>query len=352
VSPPFPCATTSFPVPPVSALVCTRSRGSGVVATIKSILGSDYPDFSLLVLDQSDDERTEKALLAFRHDPRFTYLRSTTRGLGAAHNVAIRGLQTELIAITDDDCVVPVDWLREIVRACQSDERIGLVFGRVAAGPYDAGAGYVPVFEHDAPVVLTTLRGNLFQGLGIGACFALKRSAWLSVHGFDEMLGPGSPLGSLEDRDMAIRLLLAGYAVSYTPQVSVTHYGFRPKRELRHLAFQDWLGFGACYAKYLKCGHWATTRYLVRRMWIGQALGHALQHLHVARRPGRVTPVLAFWWGVVAGLAAAVDHDTTLFTGKTVCGTLIGGGRADEAPPAHDRVPAAWAPGQQRRGEG
>jgi len=321
---------TRAALPSVSALVCTRSRGDGIVATIESILKNDYPDFSLLVLDQSDDDLTEIAALPFRHDPRFMYMRSTTKGLGAAHNAGIRNLRTELIAITDDDCVVPADWLREIVDAFRIDERISMVFGRVAACQYDTNAGYVPVFERDEPALLTTIRGNLFRGLGIGACFALKRGTWQAVRGFDEKLGPGAPLGSLEDRDMSIRLLLAGYLVYYTPRVAVTHYGFRRNRELRGLSFRDWFGFGAGYAKYLKCGHWAITPYMLRQMWIGQALGHSFNYLRVARRLGRVTPVLTFWLGFVAGLASAVDRDTTLFRGQSVMEEAVAGRRASD----------------------
>jgi len=336
---------TSVALPPVSVLICTRSRGDSVVATIESILANDYPTFSLLVLDQSDDDLTETALLPFRHDPHLTYLRSATKGLGAAHNTAIRRFETELIAITDDDCVVPVDWLREIVEAFRIDGRIGLIFGRVAACQYDTNAGYVPVFERDEPVLLTTIRGDLFRGLGIGACFALKRSAWQVMRGFDEKLGPGAPLGSLEDRDMGIRLLLAGYFVYYTPRVAVTHYGFRRNRELRGLSFRDWFGFGAGYAKYLKCGHWSITPYMLRQMWIGQALGHSFNYLRVARRLGRVTPVLTFWLGFVAGLAAAVDRDTTLFKGQSVMGEAVGGrGTPDGESAAHAGAHARRAP--------
>lgn len=327
---------TGASLPPVSVLICTRSRGASIVATIESILNNDYPEFSLLVLDQSTNDLTEAGSLPFRHDPRFTYLRSRTKGLGVAHNAAIRSLQDELIAITDDDCVVPVAWLREIVEAFRVDSRIGVVFGSVVACRYDARAGYVPVFERDEPILLTNVSEDLFQGLGIGACLAVRRSAWQAVGGFDEKLGPGAPLGSLEDRDMAIRLLLAGHFVYYTPRVAVTHYGFRTNAKLRGLAFRDWFGFGACYAKYLKCGHWAVTPYMMRRMWIGQALGHSLRHLRIVRRFGRVTPVLAFWLGFVAGFASAVDRDTNLFTGCTVVETFIGRRALHDMPSAPD----------------
>lgn len=329
--------------PSVAVVVCTRSRGDSVVATVESILSNDYPDFHLLVLDQSNDDRTEAALLPFRSDSRVTYVHSVTRGLGAAHNAAIHRLYAEFIAITDDDCIVPLDWLSEIVKAFRSDAPIGMVFGRVVACQYDTRTGYVPIFERNEPAMLRDVSEDLFQGLGIGACCAVRRSAWQSVCGFDEMLGPGAPLGSLEDRDMAIRLLLAGYAVLYTPRIIVTHYGFRTRRELRGLAFRDWFGFGACCAKYLKCGHVMLATYMVRQMWIGQALGQALVCLQVERRVGRITPVLAFWVGFIAGLASTVDHSTRLFTGQAVIGVCIGRCSSRDRVAARGNAHSSWS---------
>jgi glycosyltransferase involved in cell wall biosynthesis len=235
-------------LPPVTIIISTRNRGEKVVLAIKSILEIDYPEFSLLVLDQSDDDSTQKAIEPFQRDPRFHYILSTTRGLGIGRNTAISLCQTEFIALTDDDCEVSPDWLHEIIEAFKVDPKIGLVSGNVIACEYDKTQGYIPVFERSAPILLTGINDNLYQGLGIGACFGIKRSAWQAVSGFDEMLGAGSPLGSLEDRDIAIRLLIAGFYVYHTPKVNLIHFGFRWNSQLRFLDYRTWLGFGTSYA--------------------------------------------------------------------------------------------------------
>jgi glycosyltransferase involved in cell wall biosynthesis len=300
-------------LPPVTIIISTRNRGAKVVLTIKSILEIDYPEFSLVVLDQSDNDLTQQAVLPFQQDDRFHYFSSSTKGLGVGHNTAISLCQTEFVAITDDDCEVKPEWLREIIEAFRLDPHIGLVSGNVIACAYDATQGYIPVFERSEPILLTGIKDNLYQGLGIGACFAIRRSAWEAVNGFDEMLGPGSPLGSLEDRDMAIRLLLAGYYVYHTPRVKVLHYGFRLIKEMRALAFDSWLGFGTSYAKYLKCGHWGITGYMVKQMWVGQALSNSWSHLVNTVRFGRVTPIFVFWVGFIFGLVWPVDYKTKHF---------------------------------------
>lgn len=300
-------------LPSVTVVISTCNRGGTVITAIESILANDYPHFGLLVVDQSDTNATEDAVLRFHGDGRFRYIRSATRGLGAGHNVGISHATTELIAITDDDCVVPPCWLNEMVEAFSIDDRVALVFGNVHPAEYDVTLGYIPIFERDEPFLVKSAGDDLFRGLGIGACFGIKRSAWWAVHGFDAMLGPGAPLGSLEDRDMAIRLLLAGYRVYCTPRFYVIHDGFRTNRQLRGLAFRDWSGFGSSYAKYLKCGHWSLTRYMAGQMWAGQAARMSLSSSYRTGRIRRVTPVVSFWLGFLRGLICPVEPDSLKF---------------------------------------
>lgn len=309
------CAQGAVPVVPVSVIISTRNRGSSIVVTIESILQNDYPDFELLVVDQSVNNLTEIAIQPFRAKPHFRYIRTASKGLGVGHNLGISQAKNELIAITDDDCSVSANWLHEVARAFELNPQPGVIFGNVEPCFYDLKSGYVPVFERDSPYLLTSVRDNLYRGLGIGACMALKKSVWQAVQGFDQMLGPGSPRGSLEDRDFAIRALLAGYYVYHTPALKVTHYGFRYNKELRYLAFGDWLGFGNCYAKYLKCGHWQLSYYMLRQMWLGQAVWRFLLKLKWVLKYRRlnITPVGSFWFGFFSGLVAPVDYNTCLF---------------------------------------
>lgn len=301
---------------PITAVVCTRNRGDSIIATIKSILNNNYPNFNLLIVDQSTNDETEHALQTFLHNPQICYIRTSTKGLGVSHNLAISQASTELIAITDDDCEVPPNWLYQVVQCFETDARIGMVFGKVCPYNYDTTTGYVPEFQREKISIATDLGCDLFNTFGIGACMAMRRSAWEAAHGFDTALGPGSPLGSLEDRDMAVRIVIAGYYVCYSPDFYVVHYGFRNKKQVRSLAFQDWLGFGSCYAKYLKCGYWDITSYFLREMWLEQAVKRSLYHLFHEGKIRNITPVTIFWFGFVKGLFTKVDAKTFLFRTK------------------------------------
>ncbi|HEX2915567.1 MAG TPA: glycosyltransferase family A protein [Chloroflexia bacterium] len=298
---------------PVTAIISTRNRSHCIAAAVESVLMNDYPCFELIVLDQSDNNLTEKALTPYLNNPRLVYVRSNSRGLGIGHNIAVSIARTELLAFTDDDCLVAVDWISQIVQAFQVDQEIGLVFGNVLPTQYDVKTGYIPVFIQPDAYLLKSLKGDLKRGMGIGACFALKKSIWEKVKGFDQMLGPGAPLGSLEDRDIAIRVLLAGKYVYHTPAVRVVHLGFRQNRELRKLAFRDWFGFGSSFAKYLKCGHWDISYYMIYQMWTQQAFLRIFHSILVQKRISNVTASVSFWIGFIAGLFSSVDDETTLF---------------------------------------
>jgi GT2 family glycosyltransferase len=299
--------------PPVTIIISTRNRAESLIKTLESIFTLDYPALCLIVLDQSDEKLPQDVLARFEATGKFCYVYSSTRGLGAGHNAAIALAKTEFIAVTDDDCITPPGWIDEMVQAFKQDEKIGLVFGNVLPADYDPATGYIPVFEGATPTLLKGVSDRLIAGLGIGACLGLRRSAWLAAEGFDEMLGPGAPLGSLEDRDFAIRLLLRGYYIYHSPGFSVEHYGFRKNSDLKKLAFRDWFGFGSSFAKFLKCGDFALTPYMLGQMWFGQAVKPFFKQLVFKRRLRGVTPIWSFWVGFVVGLFARVDRPTHKF---------------------------------------
>src|SRR6476646_6072108 len=90
----------------VTVVIPTRNRGDSVVRTIRTTLLNGYPDLELIVVDQSDDNRTEISLQPLLSERHISYIRTTTRGLSAALNVGVALAQTGIIAITGDDCEV------------------------------------------------------------------------------------------------------------------------------------------------------------------------------------------------------------------------------------------------------
>ena len=129
-------------LPTIGVVIATRDRGDVPARAVGSVLANRYPRLGVTVVDQSGDGSTEAALEPFFDDPRLRYRRSATVGLARAHNLGIDGVAAEIVAITDDDCDVPSDWVARIADAFAGEDRLALVFGDVRAGPHDAAAGF------------------------------------------------------------------------------------------------------------------------------------------------------------------------------------------------------------------
>ena len=293
----------------ITAVVSTRNRGAAIVETVESILENDHVSFKLIVVDQSDDNATRDALAQFLDRPQFVYRRSATRGLSAGRNEGIAYGQTEIVALTDDDCFVPREWLRSLQQAVASDSRIGVVFGTVLAGEHDRTRGFIPAYSCSQPCVVTTIREK-HRIEGIGACMAIRRSVWSALHGFDDSLGAGARFKSGEDLDFAIRALLAGYRLYATPAASVIHNGFRTWAQGRRLIIGYLFGIGATFAKLVRCGQWQVVflawQLAIRWTFAGPVvdLGH---------KPPRLLRLWAFLNGFRTGMLSAVDSEKGLY---------------------------------------
>jgi GT2 family glycosyltransferase len=306
---------TASPPPRMSVVVATRNRGGSVAATMESVLAGDYPDFDVWLVDQSDDDSTRRALRQVMTDARVNYVHSETRGVSTARNLGIALSRGELVAITDDDCVVPRDWLFRLGAAFSRSREIGIVFGNVVPEPHDPMRGAVPAYTRDRMVLVRSIREkNLAEG--IAACMGIRRLAWQDLGGFDEMLGAGAKFASGAETDFTIRMLLAGYAVCETPEVFVVHRGFRSSGELRVLAYRYWFGTGATFAKHVKCRNGSVLGPLVRlaARWI-VARSPVASSLGVEAT--RILRLRAFAGGFAGGLLQPVDRGTEQF--RTPC---------------------------------
>ena len=204
----------------IPVVIATRDRGDAVAVAVRSLLRCHPSPRGIWVVDQSRDERTAEAMAALG-DPRLHYLRSRTVGQNRAQNLAIAGLDAELVAITDDDCEVPPDWLARFERAFALDPRVAMVFGNVRAAAHDERAGFVPSYARTSPFLAKTPIDK-WRVEGMGACMAIRRAAWEALGGFDEMLGPGAPYPAAGESDLVFRALRDAMRVSLESGASFT----------------------------------------------------------------------------------------------------------------------------------
>jgi GT2 family glycosyltransferase len=281
---------------------------------VASILENKAPSFELLLVDQSDDPALESAVRSLPSDPRLLYLKTGTRGLAFGRNLGIERARSDLIACTDDDCVVPSNWVEQIRASLMLDSRIAAVYGNVRPAPHNRQRGFIPGCLRAAPFIAKNIR-HQHRVDGMAGNMGIRRSAWKRLGEFDEMLGAGSRFFAGEDLDFSIRALNAGFFVYANTDFEVIHHGFRSWTEGPHLIEGYLHGIGAMVAKHLKCRNCGILSYLAHLSMRWAFIGPVVEFGH---QPSRLLRLKAFLRGFAAGIATPVERRRSLFKAADV----------------------------------
>lgn len=249
----------------VDVVICTRNRAENIGSAVRSVLANDYPLFRLTVVDQSTTDATGAVVQPMAAaDSRLTYIHVDEAGLSRAYNTGIRSTSADILAFTDDDCLVPADWISAIVDAFEAEPDGDLLYGQVI--PLDSDEGLTPLLRIEKPEKLSRATG--YRVFGMGANFAARRRLFESIGGFDEVLGGGGPLRSSQDYDLAYRAYKNGSAILLRPEVTLRHDGRRELEDWPTLLKNYGTGDGGFYTKHVRCldpyAMWLFARVLTR----------------------------------------------------------------------------------------
>lgn len=297
-------------MPMIAVVIPTRNRGANAAIAARAVL-HDPADFELVVVDQSTNDDTYRALGEI-DDPRLVIIRSGERGISNARNLGVAATSAPIIAFTDDDCRPCASWVSKMLSAFSEGDHIGIVFGRVTV-PRGAPGDYAPSFEP---------RHRLQSGkpplpdedAGIGASFGVRRSVLNSLGGFDPLLGAGSPVfRGAEETDIQVRALSAGAVVLNAVEAEVLHLGLRSQAEARDLIVSYQRATGAAFAKHARLAGLNGLRDLSR--WVMRAIQMMITSRGQQVRPG---VILHFLLGAVSSVRYAIDHDAMRFRERSL----------------------------------
>ena len=297
--------------PSVSVVIATKNRDDSVTQTVDSILSNTHTRFEIVVIDQSTNDNCKKSMEKYIQEPRVSYHQTRTSGLARARNLGVEKARSNLIAITDDDCIVAKNWLREIQKIFMDFPNVAIIFGNVLPAEYDASSGFIPCYlREQTKIISRVLDKNDVDGLG--ACMALRKSVWSECHGFDAMLGVGGELHSSSEGDLVLHALHQGHQVCETPLVVVTHHGFRTWQEGSQLVYRYWHGTGAMYGKHLKLYPVHTFAILMLLAW-RWAFGRSRVAASLGPKTQKIYRLRCFISGLLKGLSLDIEVKTGHF---------------------------------------
>jgi glycosyltransferase involved in cell wall biosynthesis len=219
-------------VPALSILICTRNRSAKLRRAVASALANSFTDFELIVVDQSTDPSTAEVVTGI-DDVRLHYIHTDTVGVAISRNIAVRRAQADIVVFTDDDCVCDRGWLAAIVAEFAADPQSVGVYGRVL--PYgqrsqgawaclgEASDLICPAINQSTARLVVDRPVIPHLALGGGNNMSFRKKVFAEVGLFNEMLGPGSRIGTGEDTEFSYRLLVHGCRLVYSPVPVVEH---------------------------------------------------------------------------------------------------------------------------------
>ncbi|MDG4865414.1 bifunctional polysaccharide deacetylase/glycosyltransferase family 2 protein [Streptomyces sp. T-3] len=193
---------------PVTVLVPAHNEEAGIVATVRSLLASLYPQLQIVVIDDGSTDDTA-ALAEAIGDPRVTVVRRPNGGKPKALNTGLGHARHDIVVMVDADTVFEPDALYRLVQPL-AHAAVGAVSGNTKVGNRRRLLGR---WQHLEYVIGFNLDRRMFEVLECmptvpGAIGAFRRDALMGIGGVSE--------DSLaEDTDLTMALWRAGWRVVY-----------------------------------------------------------------------------------------------------------------------------------------
>lgn len=231
----------------ISLVIPTHNRMNLLRRCLKAAVRQDYPDYEVIVAD--DGSTDETGSMVQQEFPQVRLIRQEpNRGPAAARNRGIEAASGAVIAFTDDDCLLPLNFLSRLAEGYRKYPDVAGVGGYLEA-PDDL-VRTNPFARYEAYVTHRVYHAGSEEYLGGFECMAggtnsmsYRASVLQEIGGFDESF----PYAAGEDADLKWRIVQRGYRLLYVP-VKVVHmqpYTFRAfwrqhQRHGRGVVYFDW----------------------------------------------------------------------------------------------------------------
>jgi glycosyltransferase involved in cell wall biosynthesis len=204
----------------ISVIVPTYNRGATLDLCLQALLAQDYLEYEIILSDDGSTDDTPKVAAKF---PPVKYIRGENHGPAAARNRGIGQARGEVIAFTDDDCLVPPNWLSRLADGYARHPEVAGVGGYLEPTDEALANSILARFEryeskHNHRFSDSEYVGGLDSPGGGTSNMSYYRDILQKLRGFDESF----PYAAAEDADLRSRICQTGARLLFIP-VKVTH---------------------------------------------------------------------------------------------------------------------------------
>jgi len=217
----------------ISIIICTYNRCESLKDTLNSLLNQDcygHFNFEIIVVDNNSKDKTKETVEFYMNKFRgsLKYLFEPRQGKPYALNTGIEEARGEILAFTDDDCIVDQNYITSIYNAflnCGSE--IGILGGKIfpkwsckdiPKWLMDFFHGPLGLLDYgNKTFIIDCSRPDYNKRLFYGANIAFRKKVLDKFGSFklDQIYA--------QDTEMCLRLFKSGVKGIYAPTVKVFH---------------------------------------------------------------------------------------------------------------------------------
>jgi hypothetical protein len=213
-----------------SIVITAYNAASDLPACLDGLIEQKYPHFEIIVVDNASLDKTSEVTAHYSPFIRCVRL-PVNRAVAGGYNAGAAAAEGEILIFINADTIPQPGWLQALVEPLTREGRVGMTTSRILLA--------------DAPHLVNTCGNDITwtgltvcRGLGepadrwlepsqvaavSGAAFAIRRSLFEAIGGFDETFE-----FYLDDTDLSLRSQLAGYQAWFVPASLIHHrYGFK-----------------------------------------------------------------------------------------------------------------------------
>jgi GT2 family glycosyltransferase len=208
--------------PAVYIVILSYNGSRWLVPCLASVLATEYPNFKIILVDNASNDNSIESVR--KQYPQITVIvNNHNYGFSEGNNIGIRSALSagaDYVVLLNQDTRVTPQWLDELIRVGESDDRIGIL-GAVQLNydNDDFNSWTISAMREALDELKEPTRSWIPVGWVEGACFAIKRNVL-------EKIGLLDPIyfAFYEEIDFCRRASYHGFSVALVPRSRIHHY--------------------------------------------------------------------------------------------------------------------------------
>ncbi len=214
-----------------SIIIPTYNRRESLLKTLNSVISQNNispAEFEVVIIDNGSKDETEEVVKHFAEQNgrmNIVYIKLLKNcGGDFARNVGVLHSRGRLLVFTDDDCIVPTDWLFEFKRELEADPNLDGVGGfkipkstKERLDVYHRFLMWGHFLQPHKRTKNLSLLDNKCGGLNANVCY--RKDIFEKIGGFNVYF---KHMGA---KDLQIRLHKSGVSLLYEPRM-VEHFAY------------------------------------------------------------------------------------------------------------------------------